>query len=337
MRTRYLLLTALAAQLVAFAVPAKESKKPAPPPDPHAVQQVQVVQGPVRMASGFDPRFMQLVDEARLLRVYTQMRGIEDPTDNKLLFSRETAAKLNLTNSQVNSRFMSMIMESRRFQVFDDSTTVVREQSIQSMDGKTMDIVVEGMVQGGYQEVLPLTPYRKVRTNIKLAVNVKDVITGEQLMVGGISVEGDWGSTQGEGTLLPPSASMNSAETQGSLAADYQRALDKAMAQAVARINQVVRPLARLTFVSEGSVGVIGGQSNGLQSGDELVVFRPSYIDLNGKKEVAHTQAMAVIRCDGVGTRTSQCDITHVDPRFTMAVGDFAVLSDLSAKGVREK
>lgn len=338
MRTRYLLMTMLAALLVAFdATAAKPSKKPAPPPDPHAAEQVTIVQGPVRMPSGFDPRFVQLVDEARLLRVYTQMRGIEDAPDSKLLFSREAAAKLDLTNSQVNSRFASMVMESRRFQVFDDSTTVVREQSIQSLDGKTMDIVIEGMVQGSYQEIVPLNPYRKVKTTIRLAVNLKDVVTGEQLLVGGVSVEGDYGMTQGEGTLLPPNATTSSPEMQSSMAADYQRALDKALSKAVARINHVLRPMARVTFVNDVAVGVIGGQSHGFQSGDELVVFRPQYTDIAGKRKVAFTQPLGVIRCSGVGTETSQCDITHADTRFTMGVGDFAVLSDVSAKGVREK
>jgi hypothetical protein len=320
---------------VATARDSKRAKKP--PPDPHAAEQVTVVQGPVRMPSGFDPRFMQLVDEARLLRVYTQMRGIEDAPDSKLLFSREAAEKLNLTNAQVNSRFMSMIMASRRFQVFDDSTTVVRENAIQTVDGKTMDIVVEGMVQGSYQEILAIAPYRKVHTNIKLAVNLKDVISGEQLIVGGVAVEADWGMTQGEGALLPPNASTSSPEMQSAMAADYQRALDKALDQAVIRMNHVLRPMARLTFVGDGSVGVIGGQSHGFQGGDELVVFRPQYIDIDGRKEIAHTQPLGVIKCHGVGTRTSQCDITHVDPRHTMAVGDFAVLSDVSAKAVREK
>jgi hypothetical protein len=333
MRVRYLLMTMLAAQLAAFGAMAAKKKPPAPPPDPHALQQVAVVKGPVRMPSAYDLRFMQLVDEARQLRVYTQVRSIGDEPDSKMLIAPE----LKLTNAQVNSRFASMIMETRRFQVFDDSTTVVREQAIQSLDGKTMDIIVEGMAQGSYQEILSIAPYRKVHTNVRLAVNVKDVVSGEQLLVGGASVEGDWGSTQGEGTMLPPNAATSSADIQTSMAADYQRALDKALAQAVARINHVLRPVARLTYVSESSVGIIGGMSHGFQGGDELVVFRPEYIELNGKKEIAHTQATAVIRCHGVGARTSQCDVTHVDPRYTMAVGDFAVLSDVSAKGVREK
>jgi hypothetical protein len=333
MRVRYLLIAMLAAQLTAFDATAAKKKPPAPPPDPHAVQQVTVVKGPVRMASAYDLRFMQLVDEARQLRVYTQVRGIDDQPDSKMLIAPE----LKLTSAQINSRFASMIMETRRFQVFDDSTTVVREQAIQSLDGKTMDIIVEGMAQSSYQEILAIAPYRKVHTNVRLGVNVKDVTTGEQLLVGGTSVEGDWGSTQGEGTMLPPSASTSSAEVQSSMAADYQRALEKALAQAVERINHVLRPVARLTYVSESSVGIIGGLSHGFQSGDELVVFRPEYIELNGKREIAHTQPLAVIRCQGVGARTSQCDITHVDPRFTMVVGDFAVLSDVSAKGVREK
>jgi hypothetical protein len=337
MRTRYLLVTMLAAQLLVAVQATAAKKKPAPPPDPLAAEQITVIEGALKMPSGFDPRFMQLIDEARLMRVYTQIRGIEDAADSKLLFNRQAAEKLDLTNAQVNSQFASMIKSSRRFQVFDDSTTVVREQAIQSFDGKTMDIVIEGMVQRSYQEPLPVGPYRKVRTNIKLAVTVKDVPTGEDLIAGGIAEEGDYGSTQGEGALLPQSASMDSPEMQSSMAADYHRALDKALAKVVERINKLLRPMARVSFVSDTAVGVIGGSAHGFQSDDQLVVFRPQYGDVNGKRKVVFTQPLAVIRCGGVGTESSQCDITHVDKRYTVAVGDFAVLSDVSAKGVREK
>lgn len=337
MRTRYLLVTMLAAQLLVAVHATAAKKKPAPPPDPLAAEQITIVEGPVKMPSGFDPRFMQLVDEARLMRVYTQIRGIEDASNTALLFNREAAQKLELTNAQVNSQFASMIKSSRRFQVFDDSTTVVREQAIQSFDGKTMDIVIEGLVQRSFQETMPVGPYRKVRTNIKLAVTVKDVTTGEDLIVGGIAEEGDYGATQGEGALVPQNASIDSPEMQGSMAADYHRALDKALSKVVERINKVLRPMARVTFVTDTAVGVIGGSSHGFQSDDQLVVFRPQYGDINGKRKVVFTQPLAVIRCGGVGTETSQCDFTHIDKRYTVAVGDFAVLSDVSAKAVREK
>ncbi len=276
--------------------------------NPDAAAPVKIAHGPVRMPSGVDFGRMQLVNEARLIRVYTQMTGVGDSSDDKLLFSRDVAQKVNLTNRQVNRRFMDMILATRRFQVFDDSTTVVRDGASQTLDGKLMDITIDGQVVGSTQDIIDILPYRKARTAVRLSVQMKDVSSGEQLFPAGVSVNGEWGMAQGEGTLLPPSASTSSPEMQISLANDYQRALDKALTQAVSRIGQVLRPLGRVTF---------------------------DMAQLGERQVIAHTQPLAVAHCDGVGTETSQCDLTLVDTRYHLAVGDYAVLSDRSASGVR--
>jgi hypothetical protein len=305
--------------------------------NPDAAKPVKIARGPVRMPSGVDFSRMQLVNEARLIRVYTQMTGVGDSSDDKLLFSRDVAKNINLTNRQVNRRFMDMILATRRFQVFDDSTTVVRDGASQSLDGKLMDITIDGQVVGSTQEIIEISPYRKARTAVRLSVQLKDVVSGEQLFPAGVSVNGEWGMAQGEGTLLPPSASTASPEMQVSLANDYQRALDKALTQAVLRIGQVLRPLGRVTFADEQTVSIIGGSRHGFQWGDTLVIFHVDMTQLGERQVIAHTQPLAVAHCDGVGTESSQCDLTLVDTRFHIAVGDYAVLSDRSATGVREE
>lgn len=305
--------------------------------NPDAAQQIKVARGPVRMPSGVDLARLQLVNEARLIRVYTQMTGIGAPGDDKLLFSKNVAAKINLTNRQVNRRFMDMILASRRFQVFDDSTTVVRDGASQTIDGKVMDITIDGEVVGSTQEIIEILPYRKVRTAVRLSVQMKDVSSGEQLFPAGVSVEGEWGMTQGEGTMLAPNASIASPDMQLSFANDYQHALDKALAEAVSRIGQVLRPLGRVTFADDQTVSIIGGSRHGFQGGDSLIIFHIDMTQLGDRRVIARTQPLAAAQCTGVGTETSQCDLTLVDPRYHIAVGDYAVLSDRSASGVRSQ
>jgi hypothetical protein len=84
-------------------------------------------------------------------------------------------------------------------------------------------------------------------------------------------------------------------------------------------------------------VGIVGGTRHGFQSGDTLVLFHAETMTLGGRQVISRTQPLAVVRCDGVGTETSQCDLTQVDPRFQVKPGDYAVLSDASASGVREE
>jgi hypothetical protein len=304
-------------------------------PDPNAAAQIKIIRGPIRMPAGVDLGRLQLVDEARLIRVYTQMVGVGDPSDEKLLFPSSVTAKAHLTNRQVNRRFMDMILASRRFQVFDDSTTVVRENAFQTLDGKSMDIIIDGQVVGATQDLMDIAPYRKARTEVRLSVQMKDVLSGEQLFPAGVSVTGAWGMTSGEGTMLAPNVSAASPETQLSLANDYERALEKALAEAVTRIGQVLRPFGRVLSVDATTMGIAGGSRHGFQGGDTLVLFRAETTQLGGRQVISKTQPLAVVRCDGVGTETSQCDLTQVDPRFQIMPGDYAVLSDSSATGVR--
>jgi hypothetical protein len=320
---------------LAFALPLAASARSTA--DANSAPPIKIVRGPIRMPAGVDLGRLQLVDEARLIRVYTQMVGVGDPSDEKLLFPAAVAAKVHLTNRQMNRRFMDLILASRRFQVFDDSTTVVRENAYQTLDGKPMDIIIDGQVVGATQDIMDIAPYRKARTEVRLSVQMKDVMSGEELFPAGVSVTGTWGMTSGEGALLAPNASTTSPEMQVSLANDYERALEKAMAEAVARIGTVLRPFGRVLSADAQGVGIVGGSRHGFQGGDLLVLFHAETTQLGGRQVISRTQPLAVVRCDGVGTETSQCDFTQLDPRYQVKPGDYAVLSDTSATGVREE
>lgn len=299
-----------------------------PPPDVHAKPEIAVSNGAIRMPAGVDLSRLRLVDEARMTKVYVQMVGIGDASDDKLLFPPDVARSVGITNRQMNRRFMDVISAGRRFEVYDDTTTVTREQS---------DIVVDGMVTAATQDIQDLRVVRKPLTTVRMSVQMKDVTSGQLLFPAPVAISGIYGSAQGEGTLLQPSASLQDAALQRSLANDYERALEKAFAAAAQRIWTVLRPLGRVSAVDGAQIDIIGGSRHGFQGGDELVVFGATTMQLGGREVIQRTQAVAVVRCDGVGTETSQCDVIRRDPRYTAQVGNYVVLSDTSAAGVREE
>jgi hypothetical protein len=307
------------------------------PPSPDVAPEVKILRAPVRMPSGVDFNRLQVVAQARLIRVYTQMTGIGDTQNDQLLFPPAVAQQLNLTNRQVNRQFMDMILQSRRFEVFDDSTTVIRDGARQTYDGQRMDITIDGEVVGATQEIIDMAPYRKASTTVRLSVQMKDVLSGEELFPAGVSVTGEWGMVSGEGTLLAPGVSLSSPEMQTSLGNDYGHALERALADAVARIGQVLRPVGRVTFTNSSSIDMLGGSRHGFQSGDSVVVFRTDTSMIDGREVITRVDPVAVARCDGVGTDTSHCELTQLDPQDSPKVGDYTVLTDTSATDVRQQ
>jgi hypothetical protein len=121
--------------------------------------------------------------------------------------------------------------------------------------------------------------------------------------------------------------------------------MEKAINGAADRIDDLMRPVGFITFANAASMDMIGGKVHGFQSGDKVVVFHVDYTELGEGKDrhrvIAHVQPIAVAQCDGVGTETSHCDFTMMDPsvedvKHPAAVHDFAVLSDRSATGPRK-
>lgn len=306
--------------------------------DPYAKDPIARVEAPIRMSSGFSPELVELMEDGRLIRIYTQMNHIGDPSSEQLLFPPRVAQQLGLTNKQMNRRFGDILRATRRFTVFDADYTVVQNQSQQRFKQEDADIVVDCQVVEARQRVLDVAPYRKVLTTVKLSVRMVNRLTGESLFDGDVAVEGTWGQSTGEGTLLAPGATINGIDMQQQIGADYEQALTKALNEAADRIIDVIRPIGRITFADKEAISMFGGSRNGFMSRDEIVVFRTFTRKMpDGKDKIFRTQAIAVARCDGVGTETSQCDIIRLAPGLTPKDGDFAVLSDESARRVRRK
>lgn len=288
----------------------------------HSKEDIEVKRGRIQMPSQASLSRVRTLEQGRMTTIYCQMTGIGDTAaDNKVLFPQRMQAAVGITNRQANRRFMDMLLGTRRFKVYDDSSTVLREKS---------DIVIDGMVTFAHQEIISADSIRKIRTTVQLSVQMKDVMTGENLFPGGLNVTGDYGMTQGEGTPLLPRDNVNDPAIQNKAAADYQRALEKAFAEVTRRVGEVLRPMGKVLSVDETSVSVHGGFIHGFQSNDELVIFRGEVGRVGGGDKFIRTRPVAVVRCDGTGDETSQCDIIHLDPKLNPQVGDYAILSDLS-------
>lgn len=260
-------------------------------------------------------------------KVYVEVLSIGDEADTKLLFPREMAQALGLSNRQMTRRFVDTIAKSRRFEVYDIGSSVTAEQS---------DFVIDGIVTSATQELVPSEGGARVSmTRVRLSVQLKNRYSGELLFPAPVEVVGQTGRATGDRVVLTGSDRPEDPQVQRRLAVDYERALQRAFDDAAGRIEWVLRPLGRVLSADGDAVGIVGGMRHGLQTQDRLVVFRAQTTTLGGREIVARTTPIAVITCDGVGTITSQCDIARRHPQLKVEVGDYAVLTDDSLKQVR--
>lgn len=289
----------------------------------------------IQIPSNFNTNMLDVIDEGRRVRIYTQMNHIGGPQNNQLLFPARVGKQLGLTNTQINRRFMDSLLAVKRFEVFDDSYTGIQDQGRQQWGPDDADIVVDCMVVDARQEVLDIQPYRKIRTQVKMSVHMVDRNTGKNLFDSDVSIMGIWGDVQGQGTLLSPDVSLKSQSVQTSLGGDYEKALSKALDQVVERIDHLLRPVGRVTFVSGRSISMFGGVQHGFQGGDDVVVIRVHRRDVNGYQRIVGLQPIACAHCSGVESDLSQCVVTGVEPGEHPADGDYAILTDNSANKPR--
>jgi len=299
-------------------------------PDKHAPTTTAVTEGPIRMPAGVDLDRVRLLDQGRKTKVYAEMVGIGDPTNEKLLFPPAVAQAVGVTTRQMQRRFSDTLARSRRFEIFDAGSTVTAEAS---------DIVVDGMVTGTTQELQPIEGGVRVSvTRVRLSLQMKDRYTGRNLFPAAVEVLGQTGRSTGDRVVVQANERDDDPGVQRRLAVDYERALQRAFDEAARRIHTVLRPLARVVAADDEQIGFIGGSTHGLQGGDELVVFRATTTRVGETEVIAFAKPVAVVRCDGVGTLSSQCQLIRRDPKQgPPKEGDYAVLSDASATGVREE
>ncbi len=297
-------------------------------PDKHAPTAGAVTEGAIRMPSGVDLDRVRLLDQGRMTKVYAEMVGIGDPANEKLLFPPAVAQAVGVTTRQMQRRFSDTLARSRRFEIYDASSTVTAEAS---------DIVIDGMVTGTTQELMPIEGGVRVSvTRVRLSLQMKDRYSGRNLFPAAVEVLGQTGRATGDRVVLQPNEREDDPAVQRRLAVDYERALQRAFDEASLRILKVLRPLARVVAAEDEQIGFIGGSVHGLQGGDELVVFRATTQRVGDTEVIAFARPVAVARCDGVGTLSSQCQVIRRDPKnWPPKEGDYAVLSDASDREVR--
>ncbi len=302
---------------------------PPPAPSPHAVSTAPVQTGSIRMPPGADLGRAKLIAENRKLRIYTELVGIGDPANEKLLFTPDVAAAIGATPRQLQRRFLDTVAASRRFELYDSSSTVTQEAS---------DLVIDGQFTETQQQIVTIEGGVRIAvTRVRLSLQLKDRPTGKLLFPAPVEVVGQTGRSTGDRTVIAPGERTENKDVQRRLGIDYGNAMQRAFDDAAARIDSVLRPMGRVLSVDGEQVGMVGGSTHGLQSDDEMVVFRATTARLGTSEVFASMRPVAVVRCDGVGTEQSQCRVIRREPSMTPATGDYAILSDVSARGVRPK
>lgn len=298
-------------------------------PDRNAPPVESVTMGPIAMPTGVDYARARLIAQNRRTRIYTVLKGIGDRGNDKLLFPVEVERALGLTPAQMQRRFVDTVAQSRRFEIYDSTSTVTAEAS---------DIVVDGQFTGTTQEIQTIEGGVRVSvTRVRLSLQMKDRYSGKLLFPAAVQVVGQTGRSTGDRYVLKPADRMSDPEVQRGLGNDYERAMQRAFDEAAARIDQVLKPMGRVLAADGNQVGLVGGSTHGLQGGDEMVVFRATTVRLGDGEVFATTLPVVVVRCDGVGTETSQCTVIRkADALAKAQAGDYAILTDRSAKGTRE-
>lgn len=306
--------------------------KTKPVASPHAaVTEDKAVRGSIRMPAGVDYSRARLIAENRRIKLYAELIGMGDPANEKLLFPARVAQDIGVTPVQMRRRFMDTVAKSRRFELYDSTSTVTAEAS---------DIVVDGMFTGTTQDIQQIEGGVRVAvTRVRLSLQMKDRYSGKLLFPAPVEVVGQTGRSTGDRTVIGPNESVQSADVQRRLGQDYEKAMQRAFDDAAKRIDAVLRPMGRVLAVDGNQMGIVGGSTHGLQGNDEMVVFRATTTKLGETTVFATTRPVAVVRCDGVGTETSQCTVFRLttDPALDPRKDDYLVLSDFSATGIRSE
>ena len=297
-------------------------------PERNAPVAQKVTLGPVRMPAGVDYSRARLIAENRRVKVYTELVGIGDASNEKLLFPAQVAQDIGVTAVQMRRRFVDTVSRSRRFEIYDSTSTVTAEAS---------DIVIDGQFTGTTQDIQTIEGGVRVAvTRVRLSLQMKDRYSGKLLFPAAVEVVGQTGRSTGDRAVIAPGENVQSPAVQRRLGQDYERAMQRAFDDAARRVDAVLRPMGRVLAVDGDELGIVGGSTHGMQGGDEMVIFRATVARVGQTQVFATTRALAVVRCDGVGTETSQCQLIRRDPAYKIEAGDYAVLTDFSATGVRQ-
>lgn len=314
-------LTRLAAAAALLALAACQTNPPKK--DNNAKPEVKVSEGAILLPAGANYRLVQLAEKGVKPKIYTQVRGMGDPSNEKLLFRADVAARIGVTPVQIQRRFMDTVGKTKRYEVYDSSTSVTAEAS---------DYVVDAQFVGSSQEIRRLEGGVRVAvTRVQINANLVDRYSGKPVWDAPIEAVGVTGLSSSDRIALQPGENERDAAVQEKLGIDYERAMQRAFDRVAARIDADLRPMGKVVGVDGDGISIVGGQRNGLQRGDELVVFSATLTKIGDQQEFINMRPLVAVRCNGVGSATSQCDVIRRNPGRAFKVGDYVILTDHSA------
>jgi hypothetical protein len=310
---------------------------PTKAPDLNAKPEIQETVGAIIMPAGTSYRLVELAAAGVKPKIYAEVSGTGEPGNQKLLFPAHAAASLGLTAEQIQRRFRDTIGKTRRYEVYTSGTSVVADKSDYVVDAQFVSATQELRTQPGGVRF----PFTQVQINAILKHRYDDHNAADksraEYAVWDAPVEavGSSGATTGDRITLLPGEAESSAAAQRKLGIDYERAMQRAFDKLAASIDAELRPMGKVIGVDGDGISIVGGLRNGLLRGDEMVVFSAELVAVGARKEFNNMRPLAAVRCNGVGTATSQCDVIRRNPRQQVKVGDYVVLTDHSAANGR--
>src|SRR6218665_3173258 len=165
-------------------------------PDPNAKPDVRVSEGGIILPAGASYRLVQLAEKGEKPKLYVQVRGMGDPSNEKLLFRADVAAAIGVTPVQIQRRFRDTIGKTRRYEVYDMDTSTVAEVS---------KFVVDAQFVSAFQEIRHLEGGVRVAvTRVQLNANLIHRYSGQPIWDAPIEAIGQTGLSSSDRMVLQP-------------------------------------------------------------------------------------------------------------------------------------
>lgn len=282
--------------------------------------------GTVDIPPGMSLERMKLLDEGRHFKVYTSVEFADERARQQM--PQAMARMVDITPEGLSRIFSDVILGSKRFKVYEMGAAVTAEHSDVLITVKVVsaDQAPRSYLDGGR---------RVIDSRVTLSVQMKNMYTGENLLPDALSVEGRTGLVNGDRVIVTSAESLDSEDVRNRLAIDFKNALNRAFVKASDKLEEQLRPLARVVSAEECRVNLFGGTRFGLQPSDELVIFRVKKRQLGETTVLDGAREVALVRCGSVGVDESQCKIIRSVPGYQPQDGDFALATDESLKRAR--
>lgn len=284
--------------------------------------------GPVDLPAGMSLERMRLLDEGKNYKVYTSVEYADERTKGQ--FPAAMSKQVDMSPGGLSRIFSDVILGARRFRVYEMAAGVTAEHSDVMVKARIVDAdqVQKQSMEGGR------TLYE---SKVTLSVQVQNMYTGLNLLETAVKVDGRTGLQSQDRVVLTSADRLDSDEVRARLALDFKNALNRAFAQASDKVEELLRPLARVVGAEDCSVTLFGGSRFGLQANDDLVVFRVKTRQLGETTVLGSMNEVALIRCRAVGVDDSACKVLRAVPGYRPQDGDFALITDESLKRTRTR